>query len=195
MVTAGCTTLSQGEPAPATTVETTSSGPQPSSTDGGQELPFAGAPKVDNPLDTTRFQQDPCQALTPEQAQGLTFPPTGEPREAPLGKACTWTNPETEGLVEIHFSDRDPRGLSAQYKVKDEYAYFVELSLIEGYPAIAADVVEDRDIGQCTVSVGVSDETTFSVAIRLSQVNVAEKDPCQTAAMVAGLALQTMKKD
>jgi hypothetical protein len=44
----GCTTTSQGEPVPATTLKTDTSS-------SGQELPFAGASKVDNPLDTTRI--------------------------------------------------------------------------------------------------------------------------------------------
>ncbi|HYQ67192.1 DUF3558 domain-containing protein [Actinophytocola sp.] len=158
-----------------------------------QELPFAGAPKVD---DTKRFQSDPCQALTGDLVRCLAKAPTGKLRkDAPLGRACTWTNPDTGAEVEIHFLDKDPRGLSAQYQTKDRYAYFDELPPIEGYPAIAAAVADDRSIGLCMVSVGASDETTFIVPIRLSQVNIGTKDPCDVAAMVAGKALQTMKKN
>jgi hypothetical protein len=152
IVVAGCTTPSEGEPVPATTVETTNSSDSgPTSTSSERELPFAGAPKVDDPLDTNRFQQDPCLALTADQAQSLTLPA--------------------------------------------KYAYFDPLPPIEGYPAVATDIVDDRDAGKCTVVVGVSDEVTFEVPIRLSTVNVGHKDPCQIAAMVAGKALQTMKED
>jgi uncharacterized protein DUF3558 len=196
-VVTGCTTTSPGEPLPASNGETSSSDSPPSSNGGGQELPFAGAPKVDDPLDTTRFQQDPCQALTPDQAQSLGFPTEGKPRTAPLGKACTWENPESRGLVEIHFLDGNPSGLSGEYQANTDgkYAYFDPLPPIEGYPAVATDIVDDRDAGKCTVVVGVSDEVTFEVPIRLSTVNVGHKDPCQIAAMVAGKALQTMKED
>jgi uncharacterized protein DUF3558 len=189
---AGCTHLSQGEPMPATSVKS----PASSSPGTDQELPFAGAPKVDDPLDTKRFQSDPCQALTGDQVRSLAMAPTGKLRkDAPLGRACTWTNPDTGAEVEVHFLDKDPRGLSAQYQTRDRYAYFDELPPIEGYPAIAADVADDRSNGLCTVSVGASDETTFIVPIRLSQVNIGTKDPCDVAAMVAGMALQTMKKN
>jgi len=193
-VVAGCTTTSEGAPVPATTVETTSSGSAPS-TSSDQELPFAGAPKVDDPLDTTRFQQDPCLALTPEQAEDLTFPPEGKPRAMPLGKACEWSNPGNTGGVTVHFMDRYPYGLSAEYQANEEgkYAYFDVLPPIEGYPAVATDIVDDRDGGRCTVVVGVSDEITFEVPISLSLENIGKKDPCQIATMVAGMALETMK--
>jgi hypothetical protein len=193
MVVTGCTTVSQGEPVATTTVEVTSSDSSPSLTGSGQDLPFAGAPKVNNPLDTRRFQQDPCLALTSEQAQNLTLPAIGKPRDAPLGKACTWTNRDTGGEAEVHFLSEDPRGLSAQYQAKDRYAYFEELPPIEGYPAIAADIADDREKGTCTVSVGVSDETTFIVPVQVSQVNIGTKDACEVAVMVAGMALRTMK--
>jgi hypothetical protein len=193
-VVAGCTTTSPGEPLPTSRAETTSSD-SPPSTDGGQELPFAGAPKVDNPLDTNRFQQDPCQALTADQAQSLGFPPEGKSRTAPLGKACTWENHESRGLVEVHSLDGNPSGLSGEYQANRDgkYAYFDPLPPIEGYPAVATDIVDDRVVGKCTVVVGVSDEVTFEVPIRLSPENVGHKDPCQIATMVAGMALKTMK--
>jgi hypothetical protein len=177
-------------------VKTTPSGSAPSSNNSGQELPFAGAPKVDDPLDTTRFQRDPCQALNTEQVQSLGFSTDGEPRDAALGKACTWKNPGTQGLAEVHFLDRNPNGLSGEYQANEDgkYAYFNPLPPIEGYPAVATDIVDDRDSGGCTVVVGVSDKVTFEVSLRLSQENIGHKDPCQVAAMVAGLALQTMKK-
>ncbi|MFL6121834.1 DUF3558 domain-containing protein [Actinophytocola sp.] len=192
-VVSACTTTSRGEPVPRTTVE--SSGTGSSSTENGQELPYAGAPKVDDPLDTTRFQQDPCQTLTADQARSLTLPPSGERRDAPFGKACTWENADTRGLVEIHFLDGDPRGLSVEYQAhKDgKTALFEELPPIEGYPAVISNVFDDRASGKCTVVVGASDEIRFEVPVRLSSENIGHKDPCQVAAIVAGLALATIK--
>ena len=195
VVVAGCTTTSEGEPLPVTTEKTTSTGDMPS-TSSGQQLPFAGAPKVHAPLDTGRFQQDPCRALTTEQVQSLDFPPVGEARDAPFGKACTWSNRDTGGRATVHFLDRDPRGLSAEYQAHEDgkVAFFDELPLIEGYPAIVSNLEDDRSIGRCTVVVGVSDQVRFEVPIWLSQVNIGTKDPCEIAVMVAGLALQTMKE-
>lgn len=197
LVAAGCTTTSEGTPAPATTVETTTTNPSTTSPSSGQELPFAGAPKVDNPIDTTRFQKDPCQTLTSDQVESLDLSLPGKPvNDMPLGLACDWTNPDTRALVEIHFADRDPRGLSAVYLAHrtSGYAVFREMPPIEGHPAVVADILDQQDKGYCTVVVGVTDETTFDVPVRQSPENVGKKDPCEVSALVAGMALQTMKR-
>jgi hypothetical protein len=193
-VIAGCTTPSQGEPIPATTVKTSADSTASPPTSSGRELPYAGAPKVDNPLDTSRFQQDPCQALSAEQAEYLGFS-SGKPADIPLGNACEWSKDGSTASVTVHFLDRNPYGLSAEYQAKKDgkTGLFEELSPIEGYPAIVTDIVDGRPQGVCTVVVGVSDEITFEVPITLSLENIGEKDPCEIAAMVAGLALKTMK--
>ena len=159
-------------------------------------MPFAGAPKVNDPLDTTRFQEDPCQALTADQAESLAFPPTGKPQDMAFGNACEWRNPDTRGAATVHFLDRDPYGLSSEYLAHEDgrTELFVVLPPIEGYPAVVNNVVDRRPTGACTVVVGVSDEIRFEVPIRLSPENIGKKDPCEIAAMVAGMALQTMKK-
>lgn len=193
-VVTGCTTTSPGEPTPATVDASTPDSTSPPPGDD-EEPPFAGAPKVDDPLDTTRFQQNPCKTLSTDQTRQLNLPPTGELDEkTPLGNTCRWRNRETVADAEIHFSNEDPRGLSAQYDAQDEYAFFEELPPIDGYPAIANDILDDRDIGRCTVVVGVSDEITFDASVQLSEANVGKKDPCAAAAEVAGMALRTMKK-
>jgi uncharacterized protein DUF3558 len=197
IVVAGCTTPSEGEPVSATTVETTNSSDSgPTSTSSGRELPFAGAPKVDDPLDTNRFQQDPCLALTADQAQSLTLPATGKPRTMSLGKACEWNNPNDTGSATVHFLDQNPYGLSAEYQAHNDgtTAFFEPLSPIAGYPAVVTGNVDARDQGLCTVVVGVSDKIAFEVPITLSLANIGQKDPCASAAMVAGLTLETMKK-
>jgi len=192
----GCTTTSQGEPRPATTTDTSTSISTPDTSDNGEELPFAGAPKVNDPLDTSRFEQDPCLSLTADQAQSLSLPSTGATLEnVALGNGCGWKNSETRGYVEIVFLVDDPRGLSPEYDAnsRGKWAYFDELPNIEGYPAIARDGTDDRDIGHCSVLVGVADDMVFVSIVKLSQANVGQKDPCEVAAQVAGLALQTMK--
>ncbi len=198
VLTAACTTTSQGEPGPATTVrDTTGSPPSSGSADpDGDDLPTDGAPAVRDPLDTTLFQQDPCRALTPAQSQELNVGSAGEPHDSTLGKGCEWFNSQTRGEADVTFLDRDPRGLSALYLAnkKGKWAYFDELAPIEGYPAIIRDIVDDRDKGVCKVIVGVSDEVAFETIVQLSRANVRKKDPCEVAAQVAGMALRTMKQ-
>jgi hypothetical protein len=186
---AGCTTTSEGDPLPASS--TSSDSPE----NGEEELPFGGAPKVADPLDTSRYEHDPCQSLTGDQAESLDLPAAGTVEEVPLSTACDWRNTETRGEVEIVFFVDDPRGLSPEYKNRKKYAFFEVLPNIEGYPAVARDDPDDRKIGHCAVVVGVADDMALEVILRLSQRNVETKDPCAEAARVASLALQTMKKE
>jgi hypothetical protein len=197
---AGCTSTSAGSPRPVSTGDVTvdSTGPtSPSSgTEPGVELPYAGAPAVENPLDTTRFQQDPCQSLTAAQAKELNVNWPGEPREAALGNACEFRGrSDRRALVEVAFLDKNPRGLSAVYKANEDgkWAFFEELGLIEGHPAAAYGRLDQRDTGGCAVDVGASDEIAFEISMQLSTANVGKKDPCETAAMVVGMVVATMK--
>jgi Protein of unknown function (DUF3558) len=191
----GCTTTSSGDPAPedsSPATQTTESTPSPAPS---ADLPFAGAPKVDDPLDTTEFQQDPCTTFTSTQTTELNLDAAGEPVDSPLGNACEWNNAETRGNVQIRFNNKNPVGLSGEYQADQngKFAFFDVLDPIEGYPAVSNDVVDRRPRGVCTVIVGVADDITFEAVVQLSAANIGEKDPCQTAADVAGMALQTMK--
>lgn len=158
-------------------------------------MPFAGAPKVTDPLDTSRYEQDPCQSLTADQAQSRNLPPTGTiNNKVALSKACEWKNPTTRGYVQISFIVDDPRGLSPEYDANNrkKWAYFDILPKIEGFPAVARDITEGRDNGYCSVVVGVADDMAFESNVQLSQANVGFKEPCGVAVDIAGLALQTM---
>jgi hypothetical protein len=198
VVVAGCTTTSEGSPEP---VPTTDRPAETTSANGGpedRELPYAGAPAVDNPLDTTRYQRDPCQALTAAQAQELNVRTPGEPYDDSLGKSCHFAGKsDAQARVDVGFFDQYPFGLSATYQAHEDgkYDFFNPLPPIEGYPAVARAGTDDRDDGACAVEVGTSDEISFEIALRLSAANVGTLDPCDTAAMVAGMVLQTMKAD
>jgi len=193
---AGCSTLTSGQATPATDPPNTDSSQSESTEPSSDGLPTDGAPKVENPIDTSRFQQDACQSLTSAQTQELDLGTAGTPVESPLGSTCEWRNPETRGNLQVSFLDKDPRGLSAEYKANnaDKWKFFIELPPIEGHPAVARGGIDDRDNGACTVVVGASDEIAFEVPLQLSQVNVGKKDPCKVSADVAGMALQTMKQ-
>jgi hypothetical protein len=197
LAVAGCTTVSRGEPTPAPTSQMSTTGSSPPSSSGGEDdLPSHGAPKVEEPLeDTSRFEQNPCSVLTTAQAQELDLPASGEQEDGALGLDCEWFNSDTRGEVTIGFLTNSRNGLSGFYAAnqRGEYPYFIELPPIEGYPAIASDVVDRRSEGACIVDVGVTDQLAFGVYLVLSQVNVRKKDPCETAALVAGMALRTMK--
>jgi hypothetical protein len=196
----GCTTTSEGTPSRGSegstpTSEQSSSSGQESPEDG--DLPSDGAPDIKNPLDISRFLADPCLVLTAEQAKELGVPSTGEQSEETLGKVCYWRNPETRGSTNIRMVEKYRRGLSAVYAAnkRGEYAYFEPLDPIEGYPAVANDSSDERDRGICLVSVGVANDLAFVVGLDLSAENVGKKDPCETAVVVVGMMLRTMKEE
>jgi hypothetical protein len=195
MLLAGCTTTSSGDPAPASTRSVPGTAESAPSTSGSAELPFAGAPKVEVPLDVSTFQQDPCQTFTEAQTKQLNVSASGNPIDSPLGNGCEWRNEQTRGYAQIRFNDKNPNGLSGEYQANadDKFVFFNELPPIEGYPAVSNDVADHRKYGDCTVIVGVSDELTFEADLQLSEANVGKVDPCTKAAEVAGMALQTMK--
>jgi uncharacterized protein DUF3558 len=191
---AGCTVPSKGDPLPAGSPDTTA--PRTSGT--AEALPYAGAPKVDDPLDTSTYEKDPCKSLTADQAEYLSLPRTGKPTENEvLGIGCDWFNEETRGEVQIVFLVGDPRGLSPEYDAdkKGRWEYFEELPDIDGYPAVIRLGTDDRDAGHCTVVVGVADDMAFETILRLSEVNVGTLKPCEVAADVAGMAVKTMKEE
>jgi hypothetical protein len=201
-VASGCTSTNPGqaEPGPAgvsgtlTVPPSSGSSPSPTSSVNGS-LPSDGAPKVNNPLDASRFQRNPCGTLTSAQLQALNLPSQGAQRDAPLGPECEWRNPTSDGSVTAHFSIGNPDGLSAVYRANKagQYKFFTVLPAVEGYPAVAFGVVDARDQGDCSVSVGLTDALIFDVSVHLSTANVGKKDPCAVTAQVAGMAVQTMK--
>lgn len=196
LAAAGCTTASPGEATPAPTSEVSSTGSAPTSSGGGG-LPSNGAPKVEDPLeDTSRFEKDPCSILTAAQTQDLKVPATGREEDGTVGLDCEWNNKDTRGWVAIGFLTNNDRGLSAFYAEnrRKPYAYLTPLPDIEGYPAIASDSLDRRSQGVCLVQVGVTDQLAFHVDLHLSPANVGTTDACETAAQVAGMALQTMKE-
>jgi hypothetical protein len=200
LVLGGCTVQSQGSPRPTRgSTDTSTTEQSPSSieeTPGGTNLPNHGAPNVENPLDITKFLRDPCKALTAEQAAELNVPTTGAGSANTLGQVCEWKNPDTRGFVNIEMREKNASGLSALYAAdkNGKYPFFDVLPPIEGYPAVAYDVTDERDRGICAVSVGVANDLSFAVGLELSPANIGTKDPCETAASVAGMMMKTMKE-
>lgn len=193
LILTSCTELNAGKPTPGSTTSDTSTG-SPSS--GSDNLPSNGAPKVEHPLDNTQqFEQDPCSILSSTQAQDLGLPTKGKEEDGALGLDCLWFNPDTRGEVTIGFLSNVDNGLSGAYAANErgEYSVFEPLPPIDGYPAVALDIDDRRPRGICSLEVGVTDQLAFHVDLQLSQANVGTKDPCDTAALVAGKALQTIK--
>jgi hypothetical protein len=192
-VVTGCTTATAGTPhAASSDVSST----DPSGTD--DDLPSDGAPKVENPLDVSHFEEHPCDALKAEDAQTLNVPAEGKQTETGhvIFRGCTWINTKTGGALDINFFLTDRRGLSSVYREAKgmPFPYFEPIEPIEGYPAAAYNTKEKDPTAECLVGVGVSDQVSFSVGVAVSFDNIEKKDPCDAAVGATGMLLRTMKE-
>jgi hypothetical protein len=105
---AGCTTTTSGQARPTADDDATVGSTTASSDE--DDLPTNGAPKVDDPIDTARFQEDPCLSFTAAQSGELDLGAAGTSFNGPLGRACRWENPSTRGEVQVRFLDDDRVG-------------------------------------------------------------------------------------
>lgn len=190
---AGCSNFSGGNPVP--TGDQTSVGSPSDAPSGGGDLPSHGAPKVQNPLDTTAFHQQPCQVLTDDQLRQLNLEAPGETGKGVGAPDCTWRNRSTGASLGMQFELANSQGLSTLYERREQNDLWIELPSIEGYPALAASTRDTRNqLGDCTVLVGVTDSLEFSVSGTLSNAKRGKADPCEATQLAANLVLQTLKK-
>jgi hypothetical protein len=191
-VLTACTTTAEGNPIPDrvnSTEAPTSENP------GNDELPSDGAPKVENPIDATHFEDNPCDALTPAQASGLNVQPDGQPADTDFGEGCIWRNPDTGGATGISFLSSVRRGLSIAYAEDDAgyYKYFKPIDDLEGFPAAIFDTGTDKPTSQCSITVGLADDLAFQTLTNLSRANIGKKDPCEAGVTATREMLKTIK--
>ncbi|MGB3441835.1 MAG: DUF3558 domain-containing protein [Actinophytocola sp.] len=194
---AACTTTAAGNPIPDQVKSGHAPTSEPPSTDEnppGDELPSDGAPKVENPLDVSHFEQNPCDALTPQQANTLNVEATGTRADTNFGNGCMWRNPETGGSAIISFLSKAKRGLSDTYRSNKngEFKYFEPIDDIEGFPAVAWDTDSESPTNQCSVTVGITDQLSMQTLTELSSDNIGQKDPCEVGVTVTGEFLTTI---
>ncbi len=163
------------------------------------KLPHSGAPAVTDPIDTAKWEAEPCSVVTDKQLATLGLKNVdAEPDDAIAGPKCNWY-PEGRGLLGGTFitaspTSDSPEGLSTVYANNEAYDYEVwqELDPVQGHPIVAATEVDDRSKGYCAVAVGIRDDLVYDVSVTDPEKNVG-KDPCVTAAKLAKLAVETMK--
>ncbi|WP_086678354.1 DUF3558 domain-containing protein [Amycolatopsis pretoriensis] len=171
----------------------------PSSTGGPgteQQVPGSGVPKVDTPIDTSRFESAPCSALTDAQVTELFGgQSTAKPElQAPAGPTCGWTPADLTGAnINVIFSTVDRLGLTSVYQAKGTtYKLFEVLAPIAGHPAVAYGTSDFRATGVCSIAVGTSDRSTVDITVTQSRGNVGKSDPCVAAQTVGSKVLATL---
>ena len=156
-----------------------------------------GAPRVDTPLDATRFLTEPCAVLDQEQLAefGVTSPgiptTTGATAET-VGPYCIWhADPALGSTIGVGFETGNKHGLSDTYRGRDQFEYF-EPTTVDGYPAVYSDGADLRSQGSCVIGVGISDTLAFNAS---EQGELDADGACERARQVAAAALATLKGD
>ena len=187
-----CTPQTTGTPSPS------SNSPGRTSSGSADQVPGAGAPKVENPINVTRFLQAPCDALTAEQVDsflGKGVSPKPD-LKGQAGPECFWHSPSiSQAGVGVIFTHAANLGLTSVYAARGtKYPFFKPLEPIDGYPLVAYDGEGDQSSkGRCTVAVGASNTQAIDISITQSEENVGKKDPCIAAREVAGKVLTNLK--
>ena len=193
LVLAGCSTPGTAHPNPNNDTKTptnNTSRPQPTSSD----LP-PNVPRVTNPINTTRFEQNPCRVITPAQRNKLSIKTKPKPKMSESGPGCEWGDVFDDGItIEGAFLTKG-RGSSIAGLYKNNklgrYDYFQPIE-IHGYPAAFSAPFDGRDRGGCAIAVGVRNDLLYSIGIDLGTENPNYGNPCSVLKRVAEMAVKTM---
>ncbi|MDV6012563.1 DUF3558 domain-containing protein [Haloechinothrix sp. LS1_15] len=197
MLVTACTESTNG------TAETPDDNRQQDEQHSRADLPHSGAPAVDEPIDTTRFEDDPCLALDDELLAEAGY--EYEEAEARITEhddsVCDWDMGLGYGHFRVAYTLNNKEGLSGIYEdhALNEWALFNEVDETDGYPTLIADPADARDRGSCNAIVGVRDDLAMWVTVTAGPGSNApfrgEGEACEAAYELAELAVETMKGD
>jgi hypothetical protein len=161
-------------------------------------LPYAGAPKVANPLPASALSGDPCaDAVTTGQTKELFGKVvTGKRNDhAALGPTCDWDNADTAAHIAVTY-DPTHDGLSLVYQnTKPQATIWREIPSLEGFPAAAHVTGDDvPTVPFCQISVGVNDSATIDVSVILGKARTGTSDPCDVDIQVAQMVVRNLKQ-
>lgn len=190
----GCTDKTNGTASPS---GDSSAPPSPESSSA--TVPGPGVPKVETPLDVSRFQQSPCDSLTSAESQELLGPDVvaNPVVDDPAGPTCNWDVPAvSQAGVGVTYFKKTQLGLTGIYQSKGTaYPFFEPLDPIDGYPTVAFGTVDERNTkGRCLLALGTSDTQQVNISVSLSEGNIGKKDPCAAAHDVAVKVLANLRK-
>nr|WP_279388411.1 DUF3558 domain-containing protein [Tamaricihabitans halophyticus] len=180
---AGCTQTEAGQP-----VDTAENPPSSSAA----EQPGDEVPKVQDPLDLAKFEQDPCSSLTVSQLDDLGVNTTGEAKDDIFGPVCRW---KSDGVasVSVYYTVKGAKGMAQEYANRDQHAYFEPMEPVRGYPLVARATDNPENITRCDVAVGVTDESIVQISITQSLNKEGKEDPCVATRRVVEMVVETWK--
>lgn len=181
LLAAGCSTATTGSPAPADPTVPASA------------VNTSGAPRVTTPLDTTKYQPDPCAALTAAQLRAIGVDVPGTVERDPRGNVCHWAPaPDTNYAFafDLAFPPGEPSGLANAYQAAGPGG-LRRLPDVRGQPAVT-EPSQNTD-GNCTIYLGASDSVEYAVSVLVGQGRPQYRNPCSVAQQIADAVTATMK--
>lgn len=153
-------------------------------------------PKVAQPIDTTRYEKQPCASLTALQlAQlGITTPPKPE-LENKLGPSCEWNAFDQAGFTIGATLLLQGSSLAKVYTQHDQgqWPFFKPVADVSGYPGVLLDSLDVQPKGKCQLVVAVRDDVVYSVQGDLDPESRDYDNPCSIVQKATELAVSTMK--
>jgi hypothetical protein len=152
-----------------------------------------GAPKVTTPLDTAKYQPNPCTTLTTAQqtALGITTPGTLAPGDE--GAICSWS-PKYDISYSFGFNLKflpgEATGLANAYQTAGPGS-MKRLPDVHGQPA--ATQPSQNTNGSCTIYLGATDVISYAAAVVIGTGEPHYADPCTIASALADATTATMK--
>ncbi|TQJ04145.1 DUF3558 domain-containing protein [Amycolatopsis cihanbeyliensis] len=183
---AGCDSGEAGQALPTSGAEVSTTQSEPA---GGRE--FTKAPPVQDPLDASKYIQDPCSSLTESQQQEFNVTSSRENSDEDNSR-CRWNIGDGSTSPGVSYATGIEEGLDRLYALNDtghwDKGYF-EPTEIAGYPAVYVEIVDNRGPGDCNLAVAISDNLFFNSTVRTH----GDGDACQAAENVAKAVIETIK--
>lgn len=161
-------------------------------------LPYAGAPKVSEPVDVSDYAKKPCSVVTERQLQALGLS-KGRVLNAAV-PACSWSpsggsNESDAASEEIQAGfELTGKGLSQFFaKRKVGEVKLSELNgTVNGFPVVQFSYKNERNPPDCSIAVGISDEQVIGVKLYDRSTGSA---PCSDAQSVTKAVTATIRQE
>nr|AXL06372.1 DUF3558 domain-containing protein [uncultured bacterium] len=167
------------------------------STSAATDSPSASSdvPKVATPIDTARYEKEPCAALTADQLSmlGITTQPKPDLATTP-GPGCEWNAFDEVGLTVDGTLLTAGSSLAGVYQKHEAGAwkFFQPVPDVSGYPGVLFDD-KAQPHNFCGMSVAVRDDLIYSMQVTIDPEKKEANDPCSLTRKIAEMAVSTMK--
>lgn len=157
-------------------------------------------PHIDNPLNLDAYRGNTCGLLTRQQAQQFGI---ANPDQMMRQSQCEWSDDGSARTMIVDMTNPvyagSPGSIAQMYKDRrsaPESFGFFDPTAVRDYPAVFADFPDQRNIGKCKITVGVSDTESFSVWFSAppdAAVRPFGGDPCVQARTIADAIVLKLK--